>query len=352
MDIIPRARIFALTACLLAGTAQAQPRITQATDPAACRQALVVATLAFESSAPKLADAAPAIPKDKQPALGILLAPEGRSGEADDFIFDENGIEKKDMTAGGLRALYLQRAPADGFRFVVSQQKMNWQGDWYGLYLADAALDADKLAELLSPEIVTATKVVFDRAWHRPWLVRDPATQQIAGIDTQHPAGFLEDWIVYRTSGGTVAAACHIAFRPPVEHAPQLLPAGPLRELAAVLDAIVGVPSQDEGTLQPTARVRIAAAQAWANAALRPWAMAEPYNSPAEIERGLKAWSRRSTIFAAQYRRMHALYPRALTALTAHYRATLRKAPAEAATRAKQALDRALGAHFVFPKVT
>jgi hypothetical protein len=246
--------------------------------------------------------------------------------------------------------MFLQGDPVDGVRFVVTQQKMNWQGDWYGLYLADAALDAGKLADLLAPEKVEAAKIVFDRAWQRPWLVRDLETRQIVGIDTQHPAGFLDDWIVYKMSSGMVTPACHIAFRLPAEHAAQLLPAGPLRELAALLDAAVGVPSQFEGTLQPTARIRIAATQAWANAALRPWAIAAPYNSAREIADGLKAWSKRSPVFAAQYRRINALYPRALAALTAHYRTSLRKPPAEAAALAKQSLDRAVGAHFVFPK--
>jgi hypothetical protein len=334
---------------LAMGAAQAQPRITQAADAGACKQALAVARLAFDSSAPKLSDAAPMILIDKQATSGILLAPDGDNGEDGGFIVDETAIERVNI-GGMLRAIFLQGDPVGGFRFVVTQQKMNWQGDWYGLYLADAALDAGKLADLLAPEKVEAAKIVFDRAWQRPWLVRDLETGQIVGIDTQHPAEFLADWIVYKTAAGAVTPACHIAFRPPVERAAELLPAGPLRALAALLDAIVGVPSRDEGTLQPTARIRIAARQAWANAALRPRSMAEPYNSAGEVERGLKTWSRRSRVFAAQYRRMNALYPRALAALTAHYRTALGKSPLEAATLARQSLDRAIGAHFVFPK--
>ena len=300
----------------------------------------------------KLADAAPTILKDRKPAFGILLAPDGDNSETASFIVDESAIEHNEVTAGGLRALFRQRVPVDGFRFVVSQQKMNWQGDWYGLYLADAALDAGKLGDLLAVEKVEGAKIVFDRAWQRPWLVRDPGSGQVVGIDTQHPAGFLEDWIVYKIGDGAVTPACRIAFHRPAEESLVLLPAGPLRGLVEVLDHMVGKPSQDEGTYNATRRIRVAAAQAWANAALRPWAVAEPYNSQGEIERGLKAWSRKSAVFAAQYRRMHALYPRALAALTAHYRAALKKPPAEAATLARHALDRAVGAHFVFPKGT
>jgi len=334
---------------LAAGAAQAQPRITDAADANACRQALAVAKLAFGSAAPKLSDAAPAMAADKPSASGIVLAPDGSRGESVGFIVDATAIERA-ASGGPLKALFLQGAPADGFRFVVTRQKMNWQGDWYGLYVADAKLGADKLADLLAADKVEGASIVFDRAWQQPWLVRDPQSLQIVGIDTQHPAEFLADWIVTRIADGAPAKACRIAFRPPVETAPELLPAGPLRELAALLDEIVGVPAQDEGTFNATGRIRVAATQAWANAALRPWATESPYNSQAEIENGLKAWSRKSATFGAQYRRMNALYPRALAALEAHYRTALGKPPREAAPLAKQSLDRAVGAHFVFPR--
>ena len=337
---------------LVSGVAHAQPHITQAADPAACRQALVVARLAFESSVPRLSDAAPAILKDGKPAFGILLAPDGDSSESASFIVEDTAIERREAPSGALKALFMQRAPVDGVRFVVTQQKMNWQGDWYGLYVAAAALDAGKLADVLAAEKVEGARIVFDRAWQKPWLVRDPDSGKIVAIDTQHPAGFLDDWIVYKVADGAVTPACRIAFRPPAEETLVLLPAGPLRDLVEVLDGIVGKPAQDEGTYNATGRIRVAAMQAWANAALRPWAMAEPYNSQGEIARGLKTWSRKSPVFAAQYWRMQALYPRALAALVAHYRLALKKPPAEAATLARQTLDRVVGAHFVFPKGT
>ena len=118
----------------------------------------------------------------------------------------------------------------------------------------------------------------------------------------------------------------------------------------AVLDEIVGVPSQSEGTLQPTARIRVAASWAWANAALRPWALEEPYNSEKEIADGLQAWTKRSAAYRARYQRLQALMPKAERSLAAHYQKALRKSPAEAGALAKQALARAVGAHFVFGK--
>ena len=338
---------------VLAGSkADLFPRITQAKDAKACGQALAVAQRAFESTATKVGDAAPVILKDKKPDFGIVLAPDVHNPDGDEMIVDDSAIQQE--KGGAFRAVFLQKAPVDGFRFVVTQQKMNWQGDFFGLYLVDATLDADKTADLLASEkkagVKMALRDVFTDSWRGPWLIRDPRTQEVVAIDIQHPADFLADWIVYRNVMGTPERACRIAFRPPAKRASDLLPAGALRELAALLDDVLGVPAQDEGTLQPTARIRAAARQAWANAALRPWALEEPYNSKNEIADGLREWTKRSPVYRARYRRLQALLPRAESELAAHYRKMIRKSPQEAARLAKQALDRAIGAHFVFGK--
>jgi hypothetical protein len=313
---------------------------------------LAVAKRAFESTATKVGDAAPAIRNGKKPDFGILLAPDLHNPDGDEMIVDESAIQQEN--GGAFKAVFLQKTPADGFRFVVTQQKMNWQGDFFGLYLVDAALDADKSAEMLVRKDKSGARMafrdIFKDAWQAPWVIRDPRTREVVAIDTQHPANFLADWIVYRNANGAAERACHIAFRPEAKHPSELLPAGALRQLAALLDEILGVPAQDEGTLQPTARIRVAAAQAWANAALRPWALEEPYNSEKEITDGLKEWTKRSPLYRARCRRLQALRPKAERDLAAHYRKTLRKAPQEAAALAKQALARAIGAHFKFGK--
>jgi hypothetical protein len=316
-----------------ASTGESWPRIVDATDAKACRQALAVASLAFQSSAPKLADAAPAILKDLTPAFGIAQS-------------DETGDFKK---------ILLAKTATDGFRFVVTQEKMNWQGDWHALFLADTTLEGDKLAAALGAAKGKDAKtdgvnVVFKEAWQQPWLVRDPQTNQVVAIDTQHPADFLAPWIVYAAAKGAAAPACHIAFGPPAKDAARLLPAGPLRQLAALLDAIVGIPAQSEGTFNATGRNRLAATGGWMNLALRPWAMPVPDNTPAEVEAGLKRWSRGHAAYRAEYRRYQALHPQALRALASYYRAALKKSPRAAAALAKQSLDRAIGMHFTFAK--
>ncbi|MBV8837591.1 MAG: hypothetical protein JO000_13700 [Alphaproteobacteria bacterium] len=327
--------------------AQSFPRITQAKDAKACRQAFAVAKRAFASTAARPADAAPVILPEKKPDFGIVLAPDLHNPDGDAMIVDEAAVTQDN--GGRFKAVYLPKA-AQGFRFVVTQQKMNWQGDFFGLAVVDAALDADHAADRLADEKKDKAKRVYQDAWQAPWLIRDAQTQEIVAIDTQPPANFLADWIVYRIANGKPELACRIAFRPAAKRAADLLPAGALRELAALLDDVLGVPAQDEGTLQPTARIRVAAAQAWANLALRPWALEEPYNSQKEIAYGLKGWTKRSPVYRARYQRLQALLPKAENELAAYYQTALAKSAQEAVALAKQALPRAVGASFVFGK--
>jgi hypothetical protein len=330
------------------------PRLVEATDAKACRQALSVATLAFQSAAPKVSGAAAAILKDGKPAFGVLLAPNGSNGEEQDYVIDEQAITQSDET-GAFKKILISKTAADGFRFIVTQEKMNWQGDWHGLFLANAALEGEKLGTALGEAKgkdakTDGVKVVVKDAWQLPWLVRDPQTSEVVAIDTQHPAEFLARWIVYAAVKGTAVPVCRIAFGPPAKDATKLLPAGPLRQLAALLDTMIGIPSQSEGTFNATGRNRVAAANGWMNLALRPWAMSEPYNTAAEVDSGLKRWSKGNAAYHAEYRQFQALYPRALRSLASHYRAALNKSPREAAALAKQSLDRAIGMHFTFAK--
>ena len=269
-------------------------------------------------------------------------------------MVDEQALTQSDE-ASAFKKILISKTATDGFRFVVTQEKMNWQGDWHALFLVNAALEGEKLSAALGEAKgkdakTDGVKVVFKDAWQQPWLVRDPQTSQVVAIDTQHPAEFLARWIVYAAAKGAAVPACRIAFGPPAKDATKLLPAGPLRQLAALLDTMVGIPSQSEGTFNATGRNRVAAANGWMNLALRPWAMPEPTNTAAEVDSGLKRWSKGRAAYRAEYRRFQALYPRALRSLASHYRVSLNKSPGEATTLAKQSLDRAIGMHFTFAK--
>ena len=61
-------------------------------------------------------------------------APNGSSGEEQDYIIDARAITQGDET-GDFKKVLLQKTSVGGFRFVVTQEKMNWQGDWHALFL-------------------------------------------------------------------------------------------------------------------------------------------------------------------------------------------------------------------------
>jgi len=126
------------------------------------------------------------------------------------------------------------------------------------------------------------------------------------------------------------------------------LPDGPLRELAKLLDKIIGIPKEDEGTFRATPRLRGEAAIAWANLALRPWALAEPANTKVEVEAGLKTWAKGSPIYKQQYAQLKSLYPQAEKSLANYYQTNGRMAPAAAARLAKSSLETAYRSNFKF----
>src|SRR5689334_22333196 len=116
---ILRFSLLIAVAVLLTGPALAEPnaaipRIHEAKDAKACRQALAVAQRAFASTAAKPADAAPLILTNKKPDFGVLLAPDAHNPDGDDMIVDEAAVQQEN--GGRFKALYLPKATT-GLRF-------------------------------------------------------------------------------------------------------------------------------------------------------------------------------------------------------------------------------------------
>jgi hypothetical protein len=121
--------------------------------------------------------------------------------------------------------------------------------------------------------------------------------------------------------------------------------------LAELIDETIG-PGNNEGTLQPTARLRGAVQYVWGNVALRPWAVSEAdvYNSREEVDAGLEAWSKGDS--GPSYRRVYkeilAAYPVALEALRQYYGSTFSLSNEKAQALATYVLDIALRANYSF----
>jgi len=316
------------------------PKLYYGNELPACTDVLGVARRAFLSPAEWVFEAAAQVPaSDTQ----IILAPTERS---DSFLIDSGFTEVRQM---GSSTVFLHKYSSRQ-RFVVRQTPFNSNGDFYGLYLVPSSATPDMIADMLKQadrdNTGDVTKVFT--GWQRPWLIY--ARYGAVAIDTKEPWDFLADWFVYVEDKNRVGQPiCKMAFRPDVRNAVDLLPAGPLREFAELADEILGPPSPNEGTLNPTARIRSRARNALANLMERPWAIKEPYNSTREVDENLTRWAEQDSFQKEQYDRLKAVYPQALLVLTQHY-TSLNKSESDAAALARQSLERVLGTHFVFHK--
>jgi hypothetical protein len=141
---------------------------------------------------------------------------------------------------------------------------------------------------------------------------------------------------------------CTIQFRPTTKETLRLLPEA-VATLAQLVDETIG-PGLDEGTLQPTARLRLEAQHVWGNVALRPWAVSEAdvYNSREEVDAGLEAWSTGNRSHLRVYKKLLAAYPAALQALRGYYESTFSLSGDKAQALAQYVLDIALRANYSF----
>lgn len=327
-----------------------------------CNQVLSAARLLFNSTAPEFSEDCQPVRKAK---LGVILGPlpgdyrDCESGCA--FWFDSTWIVP-DKPDGERPRIFKQKEVELGSRFVVGQKPMNWQGDWFDVYCVEANMPVDKIEALVKESFhsgqvenkkMAGAYIVYRDLWHRPWLFRNPANKHVVAVNPrsdwlQRNEKVIPDWAIYRASApGQVELVGIIRFSP--ESKPlALLPRGPLRDMFALLDNIIGIPSQSEGTLQPTARLRGETRVVLGNLMLRPWALGQPANSKEEVEKGLKRWSKGSAVYRQQYEQLKRLYPRALDALTVYYQKTFKEPPAKARALATRNLDLAYRSHFTF----
>jgi hypothetical protein len=139
---------------------------------------------------------------------------------------------------------------------------------------------------------------------------------------------------------------CTVRFRPKVKKAALLLPL-PVRRLALLLDQTMGR-GENEGSLQPTARLRLNVEDTWANAALRPWVLGEPYNNTEAVNAGLKDWSSKGASYLKVYRNIQRQYPLAQRSLAEFYEKNFHRSAAEAESLSSYVLDIAFRSHYAF----
>lgn len=346
MTIFTFCRQLAMTgACifLMTGTAFAWPIMSGDTRRSECVEALAMASAQFKSDTFSMRAPLP-IAAAAMSRLVLSVSEEhieaGDAQSADPNVFGKMTYPGNPNT---LRNVYWQISPQRGKRLIVAESQVGWRGDWYSYYLADPSLPVETY--LVDPEQLRrlGLKPVIGEVWRPLQLLQNSASGQIWAIDQNEQ----RNWDVYILDEAGMSARCHVAFMPDVPPAVRLLPK-PTQRFASLLAEALG-PGRNEGTLQPTARIAYDVEQAWANAAMRPWALKrEPYNSRAEVDDGLEKWAMRGPKYRRTYRAIRRQYPKAVAALASYYRTTFSKSPQAAREMAAQSMDYLYRSYFVF----
>jgi hypothetical protein len=266
---------------------------------------------------------------------------------ADQAVFEK--IPKSNEQ--GHRSIYWQTTAQHGLRYVMNEEDFGWRGDQYTLYAVNEDVTPGRFIDGVRAGVQEqAFSPLITEGWRPPLMLQGQSTGEVWAIDVGAPYVFLSDWGIYSVGQDGAKQRCVIHFRPKAKTATALLPRS-VQTLAHDLDTSLGS-GKNEGTLQPTARIRTEVSHMWANVAMRPWAAltAQPYNSRKQVDAELRAYSHKGPRFRKLYRHIYAAYSQAELGLTRYYRARLGKNTGEARAIAKRVLDIAFRLHFVFPK--
>jgi hypothetical protein len=315
-----------------------------------CAEALEIANSAYRSDNFYLY-ALPPVAKDFSVALVLQPSAVDISGGdaliADPTVFRK--IPNSNETPPG--SVYWQTKAQHGLRYVISEEAFGWRGDQYTLYALKEDVTPDRFIKGIGDGVQKqAFSPLIGEGWRPPLMLQDRHTGDVWAIDVGAPYVYLSDWGVYSIGQDGAQRRCVIHFHPKAKTATALLPR-PIQTLARYLDATLGS-GANEGTLQPTARIRVEVLHMWANVAMRPWAAlaAQPHNSRKRVDAGLRAYARKGARFRKLYRDIYADYPRAERALTRYYSAKFGKDAREARAVAKRALDIAFRMYLFFQK--
>ena len=313
------------------------PQLKQGKGEPLCTRAMELARLSFESKEPYIHEGVD-LPSQSDSAYLFDSDPQGE-------IRSLYG-EKLSLKDGGV--LYPFDDPVSGRRLVLQIKSHSWRGDRYWLFSVDKSVSSTELLSAASADFKSlGTSYTVSESWLPPLILWERATtHQVWTVDPGHPADFLGKWIVYALEAKGLRSICEVHFKPNVRRAEDMLPSE-VKILAVLLDQTLG-PGLDEGTLQPTARLRVEMGHVWANAALRPWALATPYNDRTTVDIGLRAWAWGNPHRKQLHKRIMAQYPLAEQALARHYKNRLGYSPRKADLQAAIVLDGAFRNQFTF----
>lgn len=336
------------------------PRLKSGLTNDETKLALDIARAAFKSNEVHLYDAAYKLDARR---LGIVLAPKDwhatsplvkdgkyiwptKSADSDNLYYDPAFFAFK--TNGGVHpSLYLQKAPQNGARYAV-RQFIDGPEIHYELSVVKSADSLGSIFEQLDSGKGSADiQVISNHSWLSPWFCQSPLDNQIMALTTGNQARSLDDWQIYKIDkSGKAINIGTIGFMPEFARDFDLLPDGPIKQMALLLDQMIGPATVDNGGFNPPARLKTRIRHMWANLLYRPYAMEQPPDAKAAIDRAIGKWSQESAHNFAQARKLNALYPAALKQLTQYYSSQQKLSAEEAKALASKNLDLAFRTHF------
>ncbi len=236
-------------------------------------------------------------------------------------------------------------------RIVITAHSAGWRGDMYSLYVLQSDVTPEQFrADLADTNSHHRYTPLWDSGWRTPLVFWSNITGKPWFIIVDEPYEPIGQWEVYLADGDGFKSACQIKFWPGQgqARAPRILPEE-VRELAKLLDQTLGY-SPEEGTLQPTASLRMYSQHIWRNVAYRPWALSDKdtYNSKDQADDGLLQWSQTGPSSARLYARIKRAYPAAELALARYYESQFKLPKEQAKIVAHWNLDVAYRSNFSF----
>ncbi len=336
-----------LSGILFSLSVNAWPKITLGEDSSVCREVGEVA-LATHRSTSSIRDEYAAMQLFTR---DIILGPTevdltgGDALQADPDVIDK--IRNRYSYRGNT---YWQKSPHGNYRFVLHETPVGWRGDIFNLFAWPADLSIEAFWDHFEQHrnVSDVDTAFISGAWRSPLVLSADDDDQWWVFYVGPPKHYSGTWTVFSFSSNGAELVCQIEFGPDVDDTFLLLPE-PVRALAELLVMTLGYDTR-WGNVAPIHRIKRATQTAWAEAVLRPWVRREPYNTTAQVDRGLKAWADMDDWNRGLYEQIKAQYPVAESALALLYEEQFNHSREEARALAREVLDNIYRMHYVFPR--
>ncbi|WP_282120486.1 hypothetical protein [Ruegeria atlantica] len=340
------------------GSARDFPALIGDTEYQECQIAKGMADWAFESTLPdiKWPDIDPA-DTNAQIVLSRLNDFVDRSGSLISggyTLYDAESFEGKEPKGNprNYDEYYWQRVPQNGKRLVVWSSTHSWRGNWFFLFYLDQNQRFEEFFEALwslPRGQVDMPSLLQDDQWQAPTILKNSDEKGGAFwlINQRHQHAKWGIWDIMVPTIDEMILPCWIDFVPDRPTGLEAMPVA-VRRFALLADEALG-PGTNEGTLQPTARIRSRVEQKWALISERPWALTRPlYNTRDEVDGGLAVWADQIPARAVFYRNLKREYKRAEPQLANFLTDRFGIEPKQAERYSAFAMDYMLRSYFVF----